>query len=189
MTGFLSYAGPPLVMKIEKEITMWGSISSIAIISCFLINCYSSKSAKKIIVYPDRIEMENYIIHKDATELPSWSNYYESMIRYEESDGSIFGPSLERYGWGPWSSDGKGIYLDILPNSEYVLLFADTKDNREDTKWRGISVKGRTLSQTVELLISKEDINQMLPGGIHRVYGFENEELILKTYYFIYKMD
>jgi len=166
---------------------MWKFISSILIMSCFLISCYDSKLSEKDIKYPDNIEKENYIIQKDAKKLPNWSIYYESLIRYDKSNGSLFGPCLERYGEGPWSGDGKGIYLDITPDNKHVLLFADTKYNQENTKWSCIVVKNRDFPQPTELLIEIDAIYEVLSEGIYRVYGFRNEELVLKRLYFIYK--
>jgi hypothetical protein len=164
---------------------MWKLISSIAIISCFLMSCYGNRFGKKTIAYPDKIERGNYIIYKDAKELPNWSNYYELMKSYMKSNGSNFGPSLYRHGVGPWSSDGKGIYLDIVPNNKYVLFFGHRQDKHEEMSWSCISVKNGTFSETTELLISIDDIKKMFPGGIYIVFGFENKELILKTYYFL----
>ena len=158
----------------------------IVTVGCFLLNCYGTKSVKKTIVYPDKIETENYVICRDTTELPNWSNYHESIVRYERFSGSLRGPSLTRYGFGPWSSDGKGIYLDIVPDNRYFLVFENiTSDRETKRKWGSILVKNETFSKTTELLVSSDHIGGIFPGGIYRVYGFENHELILKTYYFI----
>ncbi|MGB7063404.1 MAG: hypothetical protein WBF13_13760 [Candidatus Zixiibacteriota bacterium] len=165
---------------------MWRFISPIIIISCFLINCHSSKSIKKTIVYPDKIETENYIIHKDATVLPNWSHYYGLMRSYADSNGSVFGPSLYRGGeW--WSSvgDGKGIYLDIVPNNRYVLFFPLGKHDPKNPQLGCILVKDKVSPETTELLISRDDIRKILPPGITEVFGFKNEELILARLYFI----
>ena len=181
----LGTLGPTLVVKIEKEITMWKFISSI-MISCFLMNCYGDKLARKTIAYLDKIETESYIIHKDATELPSWPHYYGLMKSYADSNGSVFGPSLYR-GGELWSSvgDGKGIYLDIVPNNRYVLFFPLGKHDPKNPKLGCILVKDRASPDTTELLISRVDIRKVFPPGIYDVFGFRNDELILVQVYFI----
>lgn len=184
-SGDLGTPGPTLVVKIEREITMWRSISSI-MISCFLINCYGNKSVNKTIVYPDEIETENYIIHRDATELPSWSHYYGLMKSYVDSNGSVFGPKLYRGGeWWSSAGDGKGIYLDIVPNNRYVLFFPLGKHDPQNAKLGCILVKDKVSPETTELLISRVDIRKVFPPGIYDVFGFKNEELILVQVYFI----
>lgn len=107
----------------KEEIVTRKFAISIIIIGCLSISCYNNKATKKRGIYLERMEREGYIIQKDATTLADWSKYYESVIRYNESDGSFFGPSLLRYGAGPRSSDEKGFYLDVIPNDEYALFF------------------------------------------------------------------
>jgi len=150
------------------------------------MNCYGGKLAKKTIVYPDEIERENYIIYKDATELSNWSHYYGLMKSYADSNGSAFGPSLYRGGeW--WSSvgDGKGIYLDIVPNNRYVLFFPLGKHDPKNPQLGCILVKDKVFPETTELLISRDDIRKIFPPGLIDVFGFKNEELILVRLYFI----
>ena len=167
----------------------------IAAVSCFLINCYTNRDAKKTIVYSDKIENENYIILRDPTKLPNWPNYYEVMKKgFAKSDGSTsdtsFGPSLYR-GGGPWDSsgDGKGIYLDIDPGNRYVLVFVGAialgKENFDSPRFGCILVKDKALSQTNELLISRDDIYKVFQPGIYDVFGFKNGGLILKNTFYV----
>ena len=161
-------------------------VSWMIITSSFLINCHSGKAVRKAIVYPDKLETENYIIYRDATELPGWSHYYGLMRSYADSNGSAFGPSLFRGGeW--WSSvgDGKGVYLDIVPGNRYVLFFPLGKHDPGNPQLGCILVKDKVSHETTELLISRDDIRRIFPPGMIDVFVFKNEELILVRLYFI----
>jgi hypothetical protein len=134
----------------------------------------------------EKLERDDYIIQQDATKLPDWSKYYESIIRYNESGGSFFGPGLLRYGAGPRSSDEKGFYLDVIPYQEYALFFERfTRGKQVGTEWGCILLGENSLAQTIELLVPYDDIVRVLRHGRYTVYGFRNEELILKGLYFL----
>ena len=108
------------------------------------------------------------------------------MKSYADSNGSNFGPSLFRGGeW--WSSvgDGKGIYLDIVPGDRYVLSFPLGKHDPENPKLGCILVKDKVSPDTIELLISRDDIRRIFLPGMIDIFGFKNEELILVRLYFI----
>jgi hypothetical protein len=170
------------VLKIERMIVIRRFLWSIIIVSSLLASCYHNKA----IVYLHRIEKGNYTIHKYAETIPNWSSYHNSIIAYNESNGSSFGPPLRRGGWGPWSDNGKGIYLDVIPTNENILIFERiTRDKQEETKWGCILVKNRTLSQNTEILIPNDNLRKVFPEGIYAVYGFKNEELILKQHIII----
>lgn len=165
---------------------MWKFIISIIIMGCLSVNCYNNKAAKKSVIYLERIDRGNYIIQKDATKLPNWPAYYDSIMSYNQSNGSFFGPSLWRYGEGPRSSDEKGFYLDLIPDHEYALFFEKfTRDTPAETEWGCILVKKSSFSQTTELLIPYDDIYRVFREGRYIVYGFRNEELMLKSLYFL----
>lgn len=137
----------------------------------------------KAITYPEKIEKRNYVIHRDATKIPNWSGYHKSITEYDKSDGSLFGPELQRYGGDFYWGDGLGIYLDIVPNNEYVLLLRCIYGRQEEPVSGYVLVKTKTLCQTIELLIPDLDIRRVFPQCVYEVYGFKNEELILKTWY------
>jgi hypothetical protein len=165
----------------KEKIVMWNFVTSIIIMGCLSINCYNNKATEKSVTYLEKIEKEGYIIQEDATKLPNWPDYRESVIRYNESEGAFFGSSLLRYGAGPRSSDQKGFYLDVTPNHEYALFFEEfTGDTRVETQWSCILVKKSRFLQTIELLIPYDDIYRVFHEGRYTVYGFRNQELILK---------
>jgi hypothetical protein len=134
----------------------------------------------------DELETENYIIYRDARKLPNWYEYYQSIVKYQESDGSTFGSALYR-GGGPFSSvgDGKGIYLDVVAGSTYVLIFPIGKHDFKNPRLGCILIKNEAPPETGQLLISSDDIRKTFPPGIYGVFGFKNQELILKQTYWI----
>jgi len=150
------------------------------------MSCYGNKCAKNNTVHLDEIETENYAIYKDAKRLPDWSRYYQSIVRYQESDGSAFGPALYR-GGGPFDSagDGKGIYLDVVAANRYTLIFPIGKHDPKNPRLGCILIKDQALSETGELLISNGDIFKTFPPGIYDVFGFKNQELILKQTFWV----
>lgn len=146
------------------------------------MSCFSHKA----IIYPDKLEKRNYAIHRDATKIPNWSSYRESITEYEKTDGSLFGPKIERYGGDFYSGDGLGMYLDIVPDNEYVLILKVIYSNQKEPASGYVLVKTKTLCQTIELLIPDLDIRRVFPEGVYEVYGFKNEELILKGWYSVF---
>lgn len=170
------------VLETKKEVAMWKFVSSITAISCFLMNCFHHK----VIIYPEKIERRNYAIHRNAREVPNWPSYHKSITEYDKSDGSLFGPELQRYGGDFYCGNGLGIYLEIAPDNEYVLLLRSIYGKKEDAASGYVLVKTKILCQTIEFLIPDLDIRRVFPKGVYEVYGFKNEELILKSWYSVF---